>query len=886
MRPVTLPGILAVAVTTPLAVAAPSNLAAHYDFDEGAGTVLHDRSGNGNEGRIHNGKWVKRGEGYCLELNGADSYVDCGSGPSLDIRDVITLEAWVHPTRRVADEPGILGKHFSSYLLTFYKDGNCYWYISRGGNNAKSALTTGGWHHLVGTFDGEQIRLYIDGRAAHTYRSRHTSVNRGRKFLIGCVMGDANAEDPNYTRTAYFPGLVDEVSVWHRALTEEEIAKRFKVGARRLSLAEPFEPIRAVAAIRQGNTVVGVGKSGGVRIDVEGEPCVVASSFSYPGAAIRHNSLGSLAGSDEPEWSPAVRQTSPRTVEMRAVGAFYSLKRTVRLAPGKVHFEDSLTNLREEPTAIIVENRLVVPEPFQESFTVGGAENPTVFLRRQEGGLGVLMEDNVSRLQWEPGLGLPANRAKFRLGNFALDAKETYTFRWSVYLLDKDDDYFDFINRVRRDWNTNFTLDGPFEFFDVNAKAALLDDPAALRADLARKSRRIIALSTWLDYDPGSCDRVWSREEYKQHMRKALRAFRQVDPTIKVVGSIETDWVTLYPEKIPGGDRLPQAVPGEPRPSGRLTLEQTQIIDDADLPWKDSVKRDAAGTLELELYVRGGKPQTALSVFPAVGNYQYEFLMEQVKFLLDEVGLDGFYIDEFSQGWRGGRIRTCEGWDGHSVDVDPRTGEIERKYVDCSLAGVQARLDLCKYALDRGKTVVANTYATAREEQALPVQRFSETWGSFDPFAVEDGVEPPPCVECFRGHLATPIGLGIADEDRGDRVARRLMKTVITYLRHGMVYYHYFLRDVPEEQGEYGAVNHMFPIAPTRPHKGWIEGKERIVTCVSGGYVWRGPDRPTVHLFGMDGREREQKFPVRRVGREWWVEVRLSDWAEVAVIEE
>jgi hypothetical protein len=221
------------------------------------------------------------------------------------------------------------------------------------------------------------------------------------------------------------------------------------------------------------------------------------------------------------------------------------------------------------------------------------------------------------------------------------------------------------------------------------------------------------------------------------------------------------------------------------------------------------------------------------------------------------------------------------------VDLDPRTGQIQRKYVDCSLAGVQARVNLCQYALQRGKIVIANTYATAQEEQSLPVQRFSETWGSFDPFAVADGVEPPAFPDLFRGNLATPIGLGITGAPGPADTAKWLMKAVVTYLRHGAVYYHYRLEDLPESgpgSGEYGPINHTFPITPRGLHKGWIEGEERTITCVSGRYLWRHKDQPTVHLFDLEGREKPHHFALSPSGQGWKVEINLRDWAEIAVI--
>jgi len=162
--------------------------------------------------------------------------------------------------------------------------------------------------------------------------------------------------------------------------------------------------------------------------------------------------------------------------------------------------------------------------------------------------------------------------------------------------------------------------------------------------------------------------------------------------------------------------------------------------------------------------------------------------MGQVRFLLDEVGLDGYYIDEFSQAWSGG-IPTYGQWDGVSAEVDPRTGRISRFYTDCGLAGVGARVNLVKYALDRGKVVVANTYATAMEEQSLAVNRFSETQGAFNPMTWEDGQEPAALPSMLRSSLASPLGLGIVGQSDQHDTARRIMKAVVTYLRHGMLYY-------------------------------------------------------------------------------------------------
>ncbi len=869
-----------------LSSAGDEGLVAHYSFDEGSGPIARDASGRGNDGRIHGARFVKRGRGFSLQFDGVDDFVDCGAAPSLDLRGAASLEAWVYPERRVQEEVGILGKHFDSFLLSFYTDGQCWWYISSGGNNAKSLLTPGSWHHVAGTFDGAKLKLYIDGQLAGGQESRFPSIQPGRKLFLGCVPRDAEAEDPSQTRSGYFPGELDEVRVYSRALSEAEIAVRFNAMKDQLDLLAGFQPVAPAASLEVDGLTAAAGKSGQLELKTAKGVYSLESFFAYPGETIGWNALSEGEGGGEPRWDPEVRRAGEKAIEITAQGSRYALHRRIRVERGTVAIEDEVIQRGEEPAGILLRHRLTSPAAFREAFTASGAENPAVFLSGERESLGILPEDDVSRLRFEAGLGMPRNQARLRIGDAALERGKSRAFRFRLYFFEAGADLFTFFNRVRRDWKSNFTILGPFSFFDVGPP--LLDDPGRLRAYLQRRRLRLAALSPWLDYDPGSFDRVWPREEYKRRMQQAARALKAADPEIRCLGCIETDWVAIDPEKIPGGDKLPRAAPGGPSGNHWLSNAETRILEAAELPWKDSVKRSKEGLLQLELYSRGGRPQTSLSVYPRPGNHQHRFLLEQARFLLDEVGLDGFYIDEFSQSWAGSGIRSYEGEDGLSAEIDPGTGRLGRRFVDCGLAGIETRIELCRYALERGKLAVANTYASSMEEQAMPVQRFSETWAMFDPMAVADGEKPPLNPFLLRGALASPIGLGIAGASGKRDAARRLMKAVVFYLRHGLLYYHYALDDLPESgdgSGEYGPVNRMFPLTPLALHEGWIEGEERIITAVSGDFKLASKEKPAVYLYDLSGREKPPRFAAEAEKGGWKVAARLRDWAEIAVIE-
>lgn len=882
-----LAGVMLAAFSLPLlAAAGDDGLVAHFSFDEGPGPLARDASGRGNDGRIHGARFVKRGRGFSLQFDGVDDFVDCGAAPSLDLRGAASLEAWVYPERHVQEEVGILGKHFDSFLLSYYTDGQCWWYISSGGNNAKSLLTPGSWHHLAGTFDGAKLKLFIDGQLAGRQESRFSSIQPGKRLFLGCVLRDAAAEDPSQTRGGYFPGELDEVRFYSRALSEAEIAARFNAMKDQLDLLAGFQPVAPAASLEGDGLTAAAGKSGQLELKTGKGVYSLESFLAYPGESIGWNALSEGEGGGEPLWAPQATLAASKAIEIRAQGNHYALKRCLRIERGTVAIEDEVTQRGAEPAGIVLRHLLTSPAAFREAFTASGAENPAVFLAGERESLGILPEDDVSRLRLEAGLGLPRNQARLRIGDVALEPGKSRVFRFRFYFLEAGADRFAFFNRVRRDWKSNFTILGPFSFFDVGSP--LLDDPGRLRAYLQRRRLRIAALSPWLDYDPGSFDRVWPREEYKRRMQQAARALKAVDPEVRCLGCIETDWVAIDPAKISGGEKLPQAAPGGPSGNYWLSDAETRILDAAELPWKDSVKRSREGQLKLELYSRGGRPQTSLSVYPRPGNFQHGFLLEQVRFLLDEVGLDGFYIDEFSQSWTGSGIRSYEGEDGLSAEVDPGTGCLGRRFVDCGLAGIETRVELCKYALERGKLVVANTYASSMAEQALAMQRFAETQGMFDPMAVADGEKPPLNPLLLRGALASPIGLGIVGASGKRDAARRLMKAVVFYLRHGLLYYHYALEDLPESgegSGEYGPVNRMFPLTPVALHEGWIEGEERIITAVSGDFRLAVKEKPAVHLYDLSGREKPPRFALEADERGWKVAVRLRDWAEIAVIE-
>jgi hypothetical protein len=310
----------------------------------------------------------------------------------------------------------------------------------------------------------------------------------------------------------------------------------------------------------------------------------------------------------------------------------------------------------------------------------------------------------------------------------------------------------------------------------------------------------------------------------------------------------------------------------------------------------DSVLVDRQGKVPVYMMSRGSKKGVraiiALVAYPAPGNAHHAKLMEQARFMIEEVGLDGLYIDMFGFAFEGQDwIRyDYKRWDGRTVDIDPKTGLITNRYTDAGLVSAPARAELIKYVLKKGKVFTANGYPVVPDEQALPHDRFSESEYEFNPLNIGRGEKPPVVPRMTGGHLSTGIGLGyrpvrLGKQGMEDR-ARVQMKTAITYLRNSAVMYYYYT-EIPATgpgSGEYGPWNNMFPITPIELREGYIIGKERIITAISGKYAWKNPTKPEVLVFDVTGRPTQAKIEMQQADGGWTVMLGIEDWENIAII--
>lgn len=206
----------------------PGGLVLHLPFDEPpVNGVVRDQSGVGNDGRVEGAKWVPNGhEGgaYRFVATNVDDRIIVADSDSLNVR-YVTLSAWVmsaHPIgfcTRIVDKDKRKG--YSLGLGGGKKRGMleiCISWVT--GTIANRSICDGCWHHVAGTYDGTFSRLYIDGGLVKEQQTK-TPGPIARNHWDLCI-GNSVVEYEGGTFSS-FDGLIDEVRVYNRALSAEEV---------------------------------------------------------------------------------------------------------------------------------------------------------------------------------------------------------------------------------------------------------------------------------------------------------------------------------------------------------------------------------------------------------------------------------------------------------------------------------------------------------------------------------------------------------------------------------------------------------------------------------------------------------------------------------------
>ena len=218
-------------------VVSEDDLVIYYSFNQDTlqGEDIVDVSGNGNDGLLHGDDLniVAGKVGDCMEFPGdAAQYISVRQHQYVDPFPALTLAVWVKTAQRgmiaswdrseffrfaVGDDVG--GNNGTTFVAFDHCCPCCHdWY-------GETDVADDQWHHLVAVFDGTEKRIYVDGELDASVESP-TEVIGARQARYGFIGIGSEAADfnANVGPTWAFKGLMDEYLMFHRALSEEEIA--------------------------------------------------------------------------------------------------------------------------------------------------------------------------------------------------------------------------------------------------------------------------------------------------------------------------------------------------------------------------------------------------------------------------------------------------------------------------------------------------------------------------------------------------------------------------------------------------------------------------------------------------------------------------------------
>jgi len=200
-----------------------ASLVGHWSFDEGSGDTVTDSSGYGNNGTKYGATRVDSifGLGKALSFDGINNYIDIPL--NIDAYPRVTFAAWIKPiddTGRIMVSTNDDNATISANILFGLYNGNLYMRTYDGGVRyigGATTLTLDQWHHVVLTAENNnEYKVYLDGNIDGSTNAGTRSSST--KVLIGHRAAVVSEYGPEF-----FNGSMDEVAIYNRALSSEEV---------------------------------------------------------------------------------------------------------------------------------------------------------------------------------------------------------------------------------------------------------------------------------------------------------------------------------------------------------------------------------------------------------------------------------------------------------------------------------------------------------------------------------------------------------------------------------------------------------------------------------------------------------------------------------------
>lgn len=247
-----------------------NSLEAYYAFDKISGKTVTDSSGNKHTGSLNGAKLTTGKFGQALQFDGVDDFVDIGKFDVLE--GGLTLSAWIkaddfgiHDARIISKSTGIAEQDHYWMLSTINKNGIKLRFRLKTNGKTTTLFGTrnvpkGEWVHVAATYDGGNMRLYLNGKA-------DGSIGKAGVISANASVGIRVGDNPKSGKRN-FKGAIDEVRVHSKALSASELGTLMKTDPTPKPPAKP-EPTptpKPTLPPNSKNLIVVDGFEGGVNL--------------------------------------------------------------------------------------------------------------------------------------------------------------------------------------------------------------------------------------------------------------------------------------------------------------------------------------------------------------------------------------------------------------------------------------------------------------------------------------------------------------------------------------------------------------------------------------------------------------------------------------------
>ena len=199
------------------------DLAGYWPFDESSGVTTYDQSTSGYDGTLDGPTWTSGTRGNAIDLDGLNDGIDFASTPLLANPHRVTLSAWIKLDPSTGWRSIIDMRDTTSDGYCLYLDTNGYAFFQVNTKNVRgyTALDDGQWHHVLGTYKGDKLRLFVDGaQAAPNKNVPSQTISVENPLHIG----------ESFLNNSYFPGKIDEVRIYSSGLAGPDVTRVFEHG--------------------------------------------------------------------------------------------------------------------------------------------------------------------------------------------------------------------------------------------------------------------------------------------------------------------------------------------------------------------------------------------------------------------------------------------------------------------------------------------------------------------------------------------------------------------------------------------------------------------------------------------------------------------------------